>query len=238
MSEFDNQDFNRSEVRRKKRMNTILNVAIGLVALLIVVISASMFMGGNDDSVAVNDDQDIEEIENNENEQNEENTIDADIDESSDENNQENVDNESSSDENVEANENGSNDQTENENDTSSNNDEGSNNESAAGNSNGEVTEGEWGPIGTVQDEPFTAVYDRDHVNWEEMTRALEYAMNTDEEDMIIEWLGNGGDHETAVGTVSLREDRSEVYEITLSWVENEGWMPTEKEQLSSNPYN
>lgn len=240
MSQFDNQDFNRSEVRRKKRMNTILNVAIGLVALLIVVISASMFMGGNDDSAAVNDNQETEGIENNENESNEDNTIEADMNESSDNNDgndQETADNEAASEDGDGSNQNGSDDQADIDEGNSSNNDEGSNNENAGGTGESEVSEGDWGPIGTVQDEPFTAVYDRDHVNWEEMTRALEYAMNVDEDDMIIEWLGNGGDHETAVGTVSLRDDRSEAYEITLSWVENEGWMPIEKEELSSNPY-
>ncbi|UTW70711.1 DUF1510 family protein [Anaerobacillus sp. HL2] len=28
---------------------------------------------------------------------------------------------------------------------------------------------GQWKPIGTVQAEPFTAVYNKDHINWEEM---------------------------------------------------------------------
>lgn len=238
MSQNDSQDFNRSEVRRKKRMNTILNVAIGIVALLIIVISASMFMGGNDEPVAVDNDQETEENEQNEND---ENDVDLDIEEPTDqntENDQETTENESESDQENNLNTNSSNNQTESNDGTESNEDETNTDTNTNTNGNNTVSEGEWGPIGTVQDEPFTAVYDRDHVNWEEMVRALEYAMNRSEDEMIIEWLGNGGDHQTAVGTVSMREDRSEAYEITLSWVENEGWMPVEKEELSSNPYN
>lgn len=233
MSDHTNQGLNRAEVRKEKKKNMFLNLAIGIVALLIVVISASMFIGGDDDQVAVDNDNEAEEnlnVNENEEEINEQNNGENETGETASGNNgdsgiEEESDNAGADSESADID------------DGSSANNEGTANDEDSSAETAEVTEGDWGPIGTVQEEPFTAVYDRDHVNWDEMVRALEYAMNRSENEMIIEWLGNGGDHQTAEGTVSLRENRSEAYQITLSWVENEGWMPVTKEELSTNPY-
>lgn len=96
--------------------------------------------------------------------------------------------------------------------------------------------DGEWEPIGTVQEEPFIAVYDKNHVNWEEMTRALQYATGIGD-DIVIWWLGNGGDHLSAEGYVSDSVNKDTPYKVRLQWVTNRGWKPVSVEQLNENPY-
>lgn len=96
---------------------------------------------------------------------------------------------------------------------------------------------GPWEPIGTNQKEPFTVVYKKDHQNWKEMTRALQYATGLDD-SMIIWYLGNGGDHKSVVGTVSDIANEDQPYEVRLEWVERKGWKPVSVQQLEKNKYN
>ncbi|QOY36276.1 YrrS family protein [Anaerobacillus isosaccharinicus] len=95
---------------------------------------------------------------------------------------------------------------------------------------------GQWKPIGTVQQEPFVAVFERDHVNWEEMRRAFQVATGLGD-DLTLWRVGNGGNHQSAVGVVADASTRSTPYQVRLEWVTNEGWMPVSVEQLDSNPH-
>ncbi|MCE7790913.1 YrrS family protein [Salipaludibacillus sp. CUR1] len=253
----------RSDNKKKRRLNTILNVSIGLVALLIIFVSATLIFGGGDDNeVAVTNNNDL----NNE----EENTNSGDI--SIDQPGNEENDNENNT-----LNDNNENDEVNDGNNTNeSNNNEESNTEDSADNANNEgnlnneddnnegnednaeneaneaeegneetetneenttESDGEWGPVGTVQEEPFTPVYQTDHVNWEEMTRALSHATGLSEDEMEVWQIRNGGNQHTAIGTVSTYDNRFEPYKVELNWVENEGWMPVSVEEQSSNPY-
>lgn len=88
--------------------------------------------------------------------------------------------------------------------------------------------EGDWLPIGTVQEEPHELDFKRDSIDWQEMIAAIESVVPL--ENMTIHWLGNGGEQK-AIGTVST-SDNSEVYRVFLSWIAEEGWQPTRVEQL------
>ncbi|NJP36544.1 DUF1510 family protein [Bacillus luteus] len=238
-------------------MNSILNISIGLVALLIVVVSVSLFTGGTDEaaeqdgaSQEVADSADNGDInlnggsENGNNEENESINIDLNNDENDNDGDTNEAGN-NNADENEAGNNNEANvndDNNEN-NSSNENNDRGGNEADLTENDDAYNTdqEGDWGPIGTVQEEPFEPVFDRSHVNWDEMVRAIVYAADlpNDEDDLIIWRLENGGSPQSAVGTVSERgTDYSSPYQVELEWVENEGWMPVDVSRLSSNPYN
>ncbi|MCD8501437.1 MAG: YrrS family protein [Bacillaceae bacterium] len=100
-----------------------------------------------------------------------------------------------------------------------------------------ELGNGEWQPIGTVQEEPFTAIYDKDHINWAEMEEAFRYATGLSEDEMITWRIRNGGDHQSAIGTVSNHANKNKPYKVRIEWVTNKGWMPVEVEVLEENPY-
>lgn len=87
-----------------------------------------------------------------------------------------------------------------------------------------------WKPVGTIQEGPHTTQFDKSSQDWKEMTEALVVATDLPEENMIIHWLGRGGEQQ-AIGTVSSK-DNSEIYRVYLSWVDEEGWQPTKVEVL------
>ena len=61
------------------------------------------------------------------------------------------------------------------------------------------------------------------------MVMAMEYATGTSEEDWShIEWIGNDGPG-GAEGTF-VHEDGTS-YAVTMEWVDDEGWMPTNVEE-------
>ncbi|WP_078552702.1 YrrS family protein [Bacillus alkalicellulosilyticus] len=99
-------------------------------------------------------------------------------------------------------------------------------------------SDGEWKPVGTVQEtENFQADFTRDSTNWNEMTKAILLATGLTEEDMIIWRLGNGGNLQSAVGTVSDGQNQNTPYQVRLEWT-NQGWLPVEVIKLTENPYN
>ncbi|MCD8511677.1 MAG: YrrS family protein [Bacillus sp. (in: Bacteria)] len=219
MSQYGSYGQRRSEMRQKKK-NTWLNGAIILVVIGIVFFAATLIFG-NDDTEPVTADGDDQE----ESDQDSETT-----EESND------VDLEETSEGTEEEGETGSSD-VDSENGTEEvDSTEEDNNTNELTTPAEVVGEGQWEPIGTVQEEPFVAVYERDHVNWEEMLRALKYATGLGEE--MIAWrIENGGDHLSAIGFVSDYPNRTTPYEVRLEWVTNEGWKPVSVKLLEENPY-
>lgn len=97
--------------------------------------------------------------------------------------------------------------------------------------------EGKWKPIGTTQEEPHVSSFDKDSIDWQEKTKALIYATQLPEGKIIIWRLENGGTADTAIGTVSIYQDRHTPFQVHLKWVEKEGWMPIKVTKLDNNPY-
>ncbi|MBU8905546.1 YrrS family protein [Desertibacillus haloalkaliphilus] len=204
------QGTNRYQLQKKKRINRLLNIAIGIVALLILFFGAQLFLSNPTSEETINDITENEEEENEEAGQGRDEEQ-HDQQEAREPDPSESVPNEEEEQE-----------------------------EPLEEDELPEVNDGEWEPIGTSQqesaEEPFVADYDENGQNWAEMERALQYATGLGE-DMVIWRLGNGGSPQTAVGTVSTYENRQTPYQVRLEWVMNEGWKPTSVEVLDSNPY-
>ncbi|WP_280768573.1 YrrS family protein [Salipaludibacillus daqingensis] len=243
MSQYGNYPPQRTDMRKKKKMNTFLNISIGIVALLIVFIGGSLIFGGDSDESAISNNVEENNSDNNNldvesNEENESGDISIDSNANSSSNNEENESSESNVSEtnnnNEENEENEENNNEENDNEENNNNENNENEEE-----NQELSEpedGEWAPIGTVQGENFSHDYGEGTVNREEMDQALSYATGLSDAEMTVWQVRNGGNN-TVIGTVSKHEDRFEPYKVVLSWVENEGWKPITVEKQSSNPY-
>lgn len=217
--DYQNHHFSaRRQKRKRKKTDRLLNISIGIVIFLILFIGGNLLLGGNFFSKPVK--TDITEAQTDEIESND-TTVETDGTDTSD------VQADHSSD--VQADHSDEEDLTEE-----------SDQSSVGGEEQAEidttVLDGQWKPIGTVQEEPFVAVYEKEHINWEEMTNALQYATGLGDE-MIIWMLRNGGDHQSAVGTVSDHLNKSTPFEVRIEWVTNEGWMPVEVEILKENPY-
>ncbi|MGO4887369.1 YrrS family protein [Anaerobacillus sp. MEB173] len=201
----------RIEYRKRKKMNKALNISIALVVLVILYVGGKLIFGGSTaEEVAVDDiNQQEENIDNVHEEEEAEET-------------NETLETETSVDNDHEMRE-----------DSFENVEEPDNNEVVFGPADAEIIEGPWEPIGTVQSEPFVAVYDKEHQNWVEMRQALQYATRLGE-DMVIWRLGNGGSPQSAEGIVSTYENRNTPYKVRLEWVEHQGWKPVSVEVIQN----
>lgn len=93
-----------------------------------------------------------------------------------------------------------------------------------------EAYKADWQPIGTEQEGPHTVQFNKSSQDWKEMQKAASLATGVDLETMNTLWIGNGGDQKV-IATIS-DADNSNIYRVYLSWVDNEGWKPTQVEVL------
>jgi cytoskeletal protein RodZ len=191
----------RYETRLEKRkQNRFLNIAIGLVFLLIVVVAFNLFSGDENETASTSENEQTER----KNETNDDSSIEMESDKE-DQKNDENTseDSESQSGE------------------SETNKDE----EKQSENPEGGGPEGPWEPIGTSQAEPHQKSYDDQSQDWKEMIQALSYATNIPEDQMTIFWLGNGGGPDLSKGTVQSKVEQVK-YDVVLQWIPEKGWQP------------
>ncbi|MDQ0205452.1 YrrS family protein [Alkalicoccobacillus murimartini] len=218
---------NRYETRKRKKMSQFLNIAIGIVVLLILFVGAQIFLN-NDAS----DTQPQEESDNNEEVANSGGS--TEVEESNEQDAVEEEDEEqgASTDGRVEDDE----DPSDNEEDQT---DEDETNEDAE-NEEDTQEEGDWEPVGTEQTGDFSPNFTEGSQNRIEMEAALQSATGISAGDMTLWRIENGGSPTTAVGTLSDSSDNSTTnspYQVRIEWQDGEGWRAVSMDQLSSNPY-
>lgn len=205
---------------KRKKTNIILNSLIAFVIVLIIVVSAKIFFGGNNDQAVPADEQTASESKQNESSQ-EDQDNDIEQDKSKD---KEKADKESDK-EDKEAEENEAEDESE----------EDKEQVVTEGGSGPDVEKTienpAWKPVGTSQSGEHTAVYDQNHVDWQEMLSAISYATGIEQGNMTVWFLGNNGPN-SSVGTISTK-DQSEKYRVYIDWVDGEGWKPSKVEVLN-----
>ena len=206
---------------KRKKTNIILNSLIAFVIVLIIVVSAKIFFGGNNDQAVPADEQTASESKQNESSQ-EDQDNDIEQDKSKD---KEKADKESDKEE-KEAEENEAEDEPE----------EDKEQVVTEGGSGPDVEKTienpAWKPVGTSQSGEHTAVYDQNHVDWQEMLSAISYATGIEQGNMTVWFLGNNGPN-SSVGTISTK-DQSEKYRVYIDWVDGEGWKPSKVEVLNA----
>ncbi|MCG3089198.1 YrrS family protein [Sporosarcina cyprini] len=233
-----NQDPNFSRVNRKRnksRSNLILNGLIGLVVVLIIIVGASIIIGGKDETK----EKDPETVE----------TSGASGEESEDSGMEEEQPEDGSEQNSVDENDTAG--ETESGNDTSDT--DGQTESDQETNVTDEAAEGElvsvtptdekvvtetvvnesWAPIGTAQSGEHVSSYDGESVDWNEKKKALAYATGLSEDSMIFWKIKNGGGPQKSIGIVSTR-DKSQMYRVYLEWVDGQGWQPVKMDKLST----
>jgi cytoskeletal protein RodZ len=169
----------RYETRLEKRkQNRFLNIAIGLVFLLIVVVAFNLFSGDDNEKASTSVNEQTESS----NETKDDSAIEM----------------ESDKEENNDVSEESDKEETE------TNEEEEAQSETPEGGG----PEGPWEPIGTSQTEPHQKSYDDQSQDWKEMVQAISYATNIPEDEMTIFWLGNGGGPDLSKGTVQSKVEK------------------------------
>lgn len=207
-------------------MNTILNISIAAVFILIV-ITASIIFTGNDDKELVNDDQLIESKNDNEKEIGKETSKELDSKNDGSEDEVE-IPKETDLDK-----ENALEDEQESE--VDENEDLGTviiePSEDAVVLET-RVNPG-WQPIKTEQTGSHISSYDGKSIDWIEKQKAIAYATG-DSVDSLVFWkVKNGGSPEKSIGIVESKET-SEKYRVYIEWVNGEGWQPVKVDVLNT----
>ncbi|QDP40687.1 YrrS family protein [Radiobacillus deserti] len=93
--------------------------------------------------------------------------------------------------------------------------------------------QGDWEPIGTQQEGNHVITFEQGTVDWKEMMDAVSMATGLSRTDMIQWWVSRSGD-QSVQATVS-NPSETEIYRVSVKWVDHQGWQPTLVEQLKEN---
>lgn len=209
----------------KRKKNNILNILIGIVILLIIIVTVNL-VTGDDEKESATTNTKTEQEENTENESKEQ---------EKDKESEEVVGNSTGSTDSTSSSEETTSETEENES-TETEENEGvtvTTEPSDETNVDSVVIDSGWQPVGTEQSGNHVSSYDNSSVDWDEKVKALAYAANLDTSNMYVKFIGNGGSPQKSIGTVTSK-DGSEIYRISLEWIDGEGWKPTKKEILKT----
>lgn len=96
------------------------------------------------------------------------------------------------------------------------------------------IEDATWKPYKTSQEDSGAAhnsSYDQKSVDWKEKISAIAQITGLNEEDMTVWFVKNNGSSDSAIGTVSSK-DQTKKYRVSLKWVSKEGWQPVKVEVL------
>ena len=96
--------------------------------------------------------------------------------------------------------------------------------EKTASQEKGSQTNPSWKPIGTEQGAKPEMKFKEGTVDWSEMKKAISYAVDVPESQLIFDFIGNNGNNK-AYGNVRDKQSNKK-YKVNIDWVENQGWKP------------
>ncbi|KAA0784538.1 YrrS family protein [Bacillus sp. BPN334] len=96
--------------------------------------------------------------------------------------------------------------------------------EKTASQEKGSQTNSSWKPIGTEQGAKPEMKFKEGTVDWSEMKKAISYAIDVPESQLIFDFIGNNGNNK-AYGNVRDKQSNKK-YKVNIDWVENQGWKP------------
>ncbi|PEV84536.1 FMN-dependent NADH-azoreductase [Bacillus thuringiensis] len=88
----------------------------------------------------------------------------------------------------------------------------------------GSQTNPSWKPIGTEQGAKPEMKFKEGTADWSEMKKAISYAVDVPESQLIFDFIGNNGNNK-AYGNVRDKQNNKK-YKVYIDWVENQGWKP------------
>ncbi|WDV05653.1 YrrS family protein [Lysinibacillus irui] len=216
MSERQTRSSRHLQPSRNKKLDKLLNVLIGVVVVLIIITATYVFKWQDDADQAVKDEPAQEEKSGDKEKE-------VDKEHANEEDKDLAVDEEKPSQEEEEA-----------ESETSQE-EQGTPEESTSDNPivDKVITNKNWQPTPTTQTGQHVSSYDDTSVDWAEKVATVSTVTGIDQSNMIIWRMQNNGGPNSAIATVSSK-DKSQMYRVSMEWVDNEGWLPVKLEQLNT----
>lgn len=100
------------------------------------------------------------------------------------------------------------------------------------------ITDKNWKPLPTEQtiEGEHRITYDTESQDWIEMEQVVRDVTGLTENNMITQYIGNGGTPNKAIATVYNKNNKSEVYRVYLEWIEDTGFQAQKMEELKQVP--
>ncbi|AJK87034.1 DUF1510 family protein [Lysinibacillus fusiformis] len=213
MSERQTRSSRHLQPSRNKKLDKLLNVLIGVVVVLIIITATYVFKWQDDAEQTVKDEPAQEEKDDNKEVDKE--PVKEDEKDLAVEEDQAEEEHGSQPEENQQ--------------------EQGEPEESTSDNPNVEkvITNKNWQPTPTTQTGQHVSSYDSSSVDWSEKVATVTGVTGINQDNMIIWRMQNNGGPNSSIATVSTK-DKTQMYRVSMEWVDNEGWLPVKLEQLNT----
>ncbi|MCE4044649.1 YrrS family protein [Lysinibacillus fusiformis] len=213
MSERQTRSSRHLQPSRNKKLDKLLNVLIGVVVVLIIITATYVFKWQDDAEQTVKDEPAQEEK--NDNKEVDKEPVKEDEKDLAVEEDQAEEEHGSQPEENQQ--------------------EQGEPEESTSDNPNVEkvITNKNWQPTPTTQTGQHVSSYDSSSVDWSEKVATVTGVTGINQDNMIIWRMQNNGGPNSSIATVSTK-DKTQMYRVSMEWVDNEGWLPVKLEQLNT----
>ncbi|MEQ6355462.1 YrrS family protein [Lysinibacillus sp. M3] len=210
MSERKTRSSRHLQPSHNKKLDKLLNVLIGIVVILIIIVATFVFKW-QDDAGQVAKDEPLQEQKNDKEDVKEEPSKEKNNDETAKEETEEEPTDETETSE------------------------QDATTETTSDNPivDKVVTNKSWKPTPTTQTGQHVSSYDDKSVDWAEKVATVTAATGIEKDNMIIWRIQNNGGANSAIATVSTN-DKTQMYRVSMEWVDNEGWLPVKLEQLNT----
>ncbi|WP_085523278.1 YrrS family protein [Tuberibacillus sp. Marseille-P3662] len=214
----------RTSKQKGERADRVLNWAIGIVAVLILVVGGFIFMSitqlGSGDKQADTPENQQESTSNNDGDGTGATT--SDDEEAS--NSDDNISQDETSDTTKDDSEASDSKNSESDDETHSTEQDTPSDGYIA--SDGEPhMDGPWNSIGTKQEGSHELSFDEGSTDWNERLKVLTYVTGITPSERTLWYMGNMNG--TIYGVVSKNGNRQNLYVVTMEWVDQQGWKPT-----------
>ncbi len=216
---------------KKRKINRIYNILLGIVIVLIFIVGGSIFLGGSNEEASTADDKKKAESETEEKSTKQE-TATTTVEEEETESTESETDSDSETEETATETE----EVAEEETDLSTTDPNAKVEVEGSGdNVRTAYTNDSWKPVGTAQTGEHSADFTKDGTDWTEMEKAIMYGAGQTEGSYTLWWLQKGENPTSqAIGTISPK-DNSVTYRVYIDWIDGQGWKPTKVEELIVN---
>lgn len=94
------------------------------------------------------------------------------------------------------------------------------------------ITNPGWKPVESTQAQPYSS----EQTDWSERVSALSEALGFEADNMTIWYMGRSGENPNqSVGTVTAKDNPQQAYRVYLEWQDGSGWKPVKVEELIEN---
>ncbi|WP_274307541.1 YrrS family protein [Solibacillus daqui] len=90
-----------------------------------------------------------------------------------------------------------------------------------------------WAAYPTEQTGKHVSTFVSGHIDYEEKLKAVFSVLDLQQDNSIVLRVKNNGSANTAIAVVTSM-DKSEMYRVSIEWIDGEGWKPTRLEMLNT----